>query len=148
MRWHSGKPPIRSRPERAVICVLFALGLGACATTPAQVAQKEDDLVAAGFWSRPADTAEHQKMIAALPSHQFIKRETAGAVSYVYADTLVCACLYVGSQEAYDLYTSSMRAKNKADEHAMLARMYANPDWRWREWGETADPAHGPALGW
>lgn len=138
---------LRGRWKGAAVGFLLASGLGACAATPFQVAQREDYLAASGFWARPADTPARLRMMNSLPPHQFIERVGADATSYVYADPLVCGCLYVGSQRAYDLYTSNMRAKNKADEHAMLAQMYANPGWNWREWAPT-DPAYGPSLGW
>jgi hypothetical protein len=139
------RPP--SSPWRVLVLALLAVGLADCATSPVQVAAREDDLASAGFWPRPADTPARQKMLSSLPPHRFIQRTSAGEISYVYADPLVCGCLYIGSQQAYDLYQSSVQAKNQADEQAALARMYANPDWSWRDWGQTG-PAYGPALGW
>jgi len=129
------------------LTVFLALGLTACATPQEQVAQKEDYLAAAGFMVRPANTPERQKMLSSLPSHHFVQRVHTDSVSYVYADPLVCGCLYVGSQLAYNQYKLSMQQQHLADEQAMTAQMYANPAWNWGAWGPY-EPGYGPGLGW
>ena len=42
---------------------------------------------------------------------------------YVYADPLVCACLYVGDQAAYGRYRQEVFQRRLADEQAMTAQM-------------------------
>src|SRR5271163_4714075 len=81
---------------------LVSIGLlSACQTQQQMVAQREDNLAAAGFIIRPANTPERQAMLAKLPANHFVQRVKGDTVHYVYADPLVCGCLYVGSQQAY-----------------------------------------------
>ena len=46
--------------------------------------------------------------------HQFVQRVKGDTVHYVYADPLVCGCLYVGTQQAYDQYKRDQQQKNLA----------------------------------
>jgi hypothetical protein len=139
----------RALPMGAALtgAVLLALSLTACETTQDQVSRREDHLAAAGFMVRPADTAQRQKMLASLPSHHFVRRVHADSVNYVYADPLVCDCLYVGSQVAYDQYRSTMEQQHLANEEAMTAQTYADPEWNWSAWGGGGYD-FGPGLGW
>ncbi len=130
-----------------VVVCLLALGLAGCETTQDQVSRREDHLAAAGFMVRPADTPARRKMLTSLPSHQFVRRDHADVVSYVYADPLVCNCLYVGSQVAYDQYKSIMEQRHLANEEAMTAQTYADPEWNWSAWGGGGYD-FGPGLGW
>ena len=116
--------------------VLLGVGLlAACQTPQEKVVQHEDNLAAAGFIVRPANTPERQAMLNRLPPHKFVQRVKGDTVIYVYADPLVCGCLYVGSQVAYDQYRSDQLQKNLADEQQMTADMYADPAWNWGAWG-------------
>jgi hypothetical protein len=130
-----------------VLVAVLGLGLIGCATPQQQVAQKEDYLAAAGFTVRPANTPARQKMLISLPSHRFVQRPHKDSISYIYADPLVCNCLYVGSQMAYDQYKLLMQQQHMADEQAMTAQMYANPNWDWGAWGPYG-PDFGAGLGW
>lgn len=57
----------------------------------------KDQLVAAGFVIKPANTLERQVMLARLPAHKFVIRQNGDTIHYVYADPLVCDCLYLGT---------------------------------------------------
>ena len=124
------------------------LGLAACATQQEVVSQKEDSLAAAGFIVRPANTPERQAMLNRLPPHRFVRREHGDTVSYVYADPLVCDCLYVGSQQAYGQYRLHIQQQRLADEQEMAAQDYADPAWSWGPWGAGYGPGFGPGFGW
>jgi hypothetical protein len=83
---------------------ILLLGLGAltaCLSPHARVERHEDNLAAAGFIVRPANTPERQAMLKRLPANRFIRRTDGDTVDYVYSDPLVCGCLYVGTQQAY-----------------------------------------------
>jgi hypothetical protein len=79
---------------------------------------------------------------------------TGDAVHYVYADPLVCGCLYVGTQQAYDQYKRDQQQKNLADEQQMTAQTYSDAAWNWNAWGPWGPPVrpygfvYGPAVGW
>jgi hypothetical protein len=135
--------------------VLLGLSvLAGCMTQQQIVTQHEDNLSAAGFVVRPANTPERQAMLHRLPAHTFVQRINGNTVHYVYADPLVCGCLYVGTQEAFNQYKLHQQQQNLADEQQMTAQMYSDPAWSWGAWGPwgpTVGPygfVYGPAIGW
>ena len=116
--------------------LLLCLGaLTACQTQQQIVSEHEDNLSAAGFIVRPANTPERQQMLARLPPHKFVQRVSGDTVHYIYADPLVCGCLYVGSQQAFNQYKLHQQQQRLADEQQMTAQQYADPAWRWDAWG-------------
>jgi hypothetical protein len=121
----------RTIPTAALAAVL----LTSCATPQQIVSQKEDNLAAAGFIAQPANTPERQAMLNRLPPHRFIQRVYGKTVSYVYADPLVCDCLYVGSQQAYNQYRLHIQQQQLADEQEMTAQAYQDAAWNWSAWG-------------
>lgn len=132
----------------------MALGLGlgalaACQTQSQLVAQHEDNLAAAGFLVRPANTAERQAMLKKLPANHFVRRTRGGSTHYVYADPVVCGCLYVGSQQAYDQYKRDQQQRHLADEQQMTAETYSDAAWNWNSWGPfDGGFGYGPGYGW
>jgi len=131
------------------VLISAPLALAACATPQQQVSDKEDNLAAAGFTVRPADTGAREAMLHQLPADRFVERVHGADVHYVYADPLVCNCLYVGSQQAYDQYKRHMQQQHLADEQEMTAQMYNDPAWNWGDWGPWG-PGYewGPGRGW
>jgi hypothetical protein len=135
--------------------VLLQLGLlTGCQTQQQIVTQREDNLAAAGFVVRPANTPERQVMLHRLPPHQFVQRINGDTVHYVYADPLVCGCLYVGTQQAYGQYKLHQQQQHLADEQQMTAQTYADPAWNWGAWGPWGPGVgpygfvYGPVIGW
>jgi hypothetical protein len=127
--------------------VLCGVGVLAACQTPQQVVVKhEDNLAAAGFLIRPADTAERKAMLSRLPPNRFEKREKGGTVHYVYADPLVCGCLYVGSQQAYGQYEQYQQQEHLANQEQMTADSYSDASWNWDAWGPWA-PGYGFGYG-
>lgn len=110
------------RKWRNATLVGLCLLLSACATPSELVANKEDQLAAAGFVVKPANTPQREAMLQRLPPHHFVRREQGDALTYVYADPLVCDCLYVGTQAAYSRYVRYRQQKQLADEQEMTAR--------------------------
>jgi len=136
--------PLDTRPRRPVLnfrmgaaaALLLGLGLiAACQTQQEAVSQREDNLAAAGFVVRPANTPARQAMLKRLPPHKFVQRGNGDHVHYVYADPLVCSCLYVGSQQAYNQFKRDQQQKQLADEQQMTAQMYSDSAWNWGAWG-------------
>ena len=141
----------RPSPLRLGLASLaLAGGLSACETPQQRVADKEDNLSAAGFTVQPASTPERQDMLHRLPPHHFVQKAVGDAVTYVYADPLVCNCLYVGSQAAYGRYQQHMQQVRLADEQQMTAQMYSDPGWNWGAWGPWGPGVggFGPGYGW
>jgi len=121
--------------------------LSACQTPQQTVSQKEDNLAAAGFVIRPANTPERRAMLTKLPPNRFVQRMKGDNVHYVYADPLVCGCLYVGSQQAYNQYKRHEQEQHLADERQMTAQSYSDAAWNWGTWGPWG-PEYGFGYGY
>jgi hypothetical protein len=119
--------------------------LAACQST--QVLQQEDDLTAAGFSVRIADTAERQAMMNRLPVNQFVQRVNGNSVHYVYADPLVCGCLYIGTQQEFDRYVVNQQLDFEQAQRIAFLNYY-DAAWNWDAWGPWGPlgPIYGP--GW
>jgi hypothetical protein len=152
---------ILEQSRRAILGVAIAAGIAvgvgsltACESQQQRVEQHEDLLSAAGFIVRPANTPERQAMLHRLPPHKFVQRVNGDVVHYVYADPLVCGCLYVGTQQAYNQYKANVLQQNLADEQQMTAQTYSDASWNWSAWGPWggAGPGigfvYGPPYGW
>ena len=110
------------------------LGIAACVSPQQQVAQKEDLLAAAGFQVRVADTPQRLAAMKRLPPNQFVTRVVNGQPVYLYADPLVCRCVYFGAQQNWAAYRQEVFAKQLADEAQMTAMMNQEA-WEWGPWG-------------
>jgi hypothetical protein len=124
-----------SMVTRAALLLLLAGAVGGCASKADRVADKEDLLAAAGFTVAPASTPTRQEEIRGLPSHVFLSQIQGGKVIFLYADPLVCNCLYIGSQAAYDRYKQEVFQRQIATEQQVTAQMYQNMAWDWGPWG-------------
>jgi hypothetical protein len=123
--------------------------ISACETPQERVTHREDNLAAAGFVIRPANTPERRAMLAKLPAHHFVRRQKNDTVYYVYADPLVCGCLYVGSQQAYGNYRDQQRQQHLVDEQQMTAVEYSDNAWNWGAWGPWGpEYSFGYGSGW
>lgn len=130
---------------RRAACAALMVGAGAlaaCATQQERINKREDDLAAAGFIVKPANTPERQQMLSRLPPDKFVQRVHGDSVHYVYADPVVCHCLYVGTQQAYGQFKQHEQQQHLADEQMMTAQMYSDPAWNWGAWGPW-----GPGFG-
>jgi hypothetical protein len=103
-----------ARRALALGVLLGAVMLGACESQRQLIAQKEDRLSAVGFIIKPANTPERRTMLKELPANKFLPRQSGDTIHYVYADPIVCGCLYVGTQQAYDQYKSNEFAQRLA----------------------------------
>jgi hypothetical protein len=139
-----------SRTAAVVGALLVVAALGACETQQQLITEREDKLAAAGFVIKPANTPERQAMLTRLPAHKFVMRQNGDTIHYVYADPLVCGCLYVGTQQAYSQYKANQLAQHLADEQLMTAQTYSDAAWSWSAWGPAAPVpgfVYGP-VGW
>jgi hypothetical protein len=134
----------------AIFLICFSL-LSGCETAQERVEHHEDNLAAAGFIVRPANTPAREAMLKRLPPDKFVRRVKGDTVDYVYADPLVCNCLYVGTQQAYNQYKLHQQQQNLADEQQMTAETYADDTWDWGAWGPWPGAyglRYGDAFGW
>jgi hypothetical protein len=129
-----------------IAACIAGLALSACESTKSRVSQQEDLLSAAGFTVKPANTPQRQSELQTLPADKFVTHAKNDRVVYVYADPLVCDCLYVGDQNAFNAYKREMFQQHIADEQQLTAEMYNQPwgwgGWDWGPWG------YGPGYWW
>ena len=115
-------------------CLLAA----ACATPQQRAEDRENLLSAAGFAVRPANTPARSASLRSLPANKVVQQTTGGpgggSVRYVYADPLVCACLYVGDQAAFGRYRQEVFQRQLANEQSMTAQMNQTA-WDYGPWG-------------
>ncbi len=123
--------------NKRCVLVLFGLALlvSGCTTKAERVEGKEDQLAAAGFDVLPASNKTRQQEIRGLPAHHFVTQIQNGKVIYLYADPLVCNCLYVGNQTAYDRYRRDILERQLADEQSLAAEEWRSTTWNWGPWG-------------
>lgn len=126
-----------------LVCItaisLGCMALAGCETMQDRISHKEDMLSAAGFTLLPANTPQRQSELSTLPPNKFIRRDQDDQVTYVYADPVVCDCLYIGTQQAYGTYKQDMFTQRIANEQQMTALEYQNAwdwgGWDWGPWG-------------
>ena len=131
-----------SRSLRLALALLPA----ACATPQERIAAREDRLAVAGFLARPADTPQRAAMLQRLPDNGFASRDVNGRPVFLYADPLVCGCLYVGSGSAFDRYRERLFQERLTDEQLLAAQPYPVPAWPTDGWGGPWDRSLDPDL--
>lgn len=117
------------------LLLITAMLIGCAGIKARGVQARENDLSAAGFLIKPANTPERLAMLQRLPANKLISRVNADDVHYVYADPVVCNCLYVGNQQAYQAFQQHEQNQRLADEQRMTADSYTDAAWNWNAWG-------------
>ena len=116
-----------------IACISVCVVLGGCQTLGQRVKDKEDLLAAAGFTVQPANTPQRLASLRALPANKFIPKAKGDGLSYIYADPVVCNCLYVGNQTAFNAYKKEVFTRNIVDEQQLTAETYSD-QWNWAGW--------------
>ncbi len=131
-------PRSRSRLTRVPRAPLAALAVAAvlagCVSPQQLVANQEGMLAAAGFQARPANTAERQAMLGSLPPDRVVSRPEGDRMAYLFADPLVCQCLYVGGPQEWSRYQAILVQQRIADQQVLAAQMNYD-SWSWGPWG-------------
>ncbi|GGC55325.1 hypothetical protein [Chelatococcus reniformis] len=112
--------------------LVAALAVGACQST---TTRKEDMMAAAGFKIRLADTPEKLANLQKLPPNTFVPRTVNGQTVFVYADPLVCKCLYYGSQQAFQTFQGLNFEQRISSQDLLAAQMNADATWDYGVWG-------------
>lgn len=151
MRLKKTATAMRSAGMAVTGIVVAATLLASCTTDAGTVQNKENNLAAAGFVVRPANTPAREAMLKRLPPNKFLTRTRGKTVNYVYADPSNCNCLYVGTQQAYSKYRMAQQQERIANRNLLAAQTYADADWDWSRWGpyfDNFDGPFGPGFGW
>jgi hypothetical protein len=129
-------------------CQTSGGGGGPFSSAPPDYGAMENQLAAAGFVMKPANTPQRQTMLAKLPAHQFVIRTGQnGTLHYVWADPLVCDCLYLGTQANYDQFQKYQLQQQIATQQQLAAITYADSGWDWGAWGPWG-PETPPGFAW
>lgn len=123
------------RPKPSLAFASICLLLSACATPQQIVQDREDLLIAAGFTLRPANTPQRAALLRTLPPNRFVRRTDRAGVVYLYADPLVCSCLYIGNPAAYGRYRQEVFQRQIANDQLVAAQLNQEAAWDWRPWG-------------
>ena len=120
------------RQFAAVVLLCCAPGLATAQTpTPPSLEKNSFYLSSAGFHAQFANDPAGQKAMRALPAHQFVAKGVGEELRYFYAEPQRCACIFVGTQQAYDNYREILRqplkpADNMAPDYKSQAGMMLN----------------------
>src|SRR6185437_6094166 len=132
----------RQSPTFILLCAAACAPLSACESTRGSISRQTSLLAASGFDVKPADSPERQNELSSLPPNRFVMRAKGDHVVYLYADPVVCDCLYVGDQMAYNTYKRFEFERHIADQQQLTAQMYQSrwdwSRWRWGPWGWDA----------
>jgi hypothetical protein len=122
-------------PLRGSLLALVATGsiLSACADQSV-VRGREDMLASAGFKIQPANTPARKASMRALPADRFVRQTRDGRTVYLFADPLVCNCLYMGDQAAFGRYHQAIHQREVASEKLLEEQMNASMTWDWGPW--------------
>ena len=100
------------------------------------ISQRESMLVAAGFRVQPANTPERVQSLQTLPPNRFVVQEKDGKQVWLYADPVVCRCLYVGAPENYQAFHQLAFQQRLADDQVRAAQLaYSGFGFGFGPWG-------------
>src|SRR5258708_24425370 len=103
----------RSRPFRArafgvfpAIVLLLCASLLVALETPSKPFLEKNSfyLSSAGFRVRLANDPAGQKAMRALPARRFVIHKLGDDLRYLYAEPQHCACIFIGTPQAYETY--------------------------------------------
>ena len=100
------------------------------------IGRRESMLAAAGFRVQPASTPERVQSLQALPPNRFVVQEKDGKQVWLYADPVVCKCLYVGAPENYQAFHQLAFQQHLVDEQVEAAQLsYSGFGFGFGPWG-------------
>jgi hypothetical protein len=126
--------PLRLACAAAAIAAAMPLAAHAAVSSRTMKAT-EQMLAAAGFQAVPANTAERQADMAALPAGRLTAQPRGDGFTYVLADPAGCACLYMGDAVDYQAYQQLAQSQRIARQNADAARANQFSALNWNMWG-------------
>lgn len=117
------RPPFRLHSLTIGFALALAVQATGCTAIEKQEAKSTDQLLSAsGFVIRPADTPEKMASLQAMKQRKMVRRQTPdGQLQFLWADALVCRCLFVGNEQAYQTYQSLAVQQQIADANQQAA---------------------------
>lgn len=126
------------RRPALLAAAVATLALGGCASAQDMIAAREHLLAAAGFHLRPAAA------MPGLPAQQLVWRRRHRRIVFLYADPVLCRCVFEGSEKAYQTY----RRMEFEDRVAAANRDAAEMNQNAATWGPWPQPLGPPPYGW
>ena len=99
-----------------MLALIVALPLAGCAAIQRSETKDTEQLLAAGFQAKPADTPEKLANLRTMPPRKLVWQSKDGKFMYAYADPDYCQCLYVGGPTEYSAYQRLAAQKEMAEE--------------------------------
>jgi hypothetical protein len=121
------------RRSGMLVFAAACMSIGGCQSLSQRVMDKEDLLAAAGFNVQPANTPQRLASLRTLPANKFVPMSKDDRVEYVYADPVVCNCLYIGDQSAFNAYKREVFTREIVNEQQLTAETYSE-QWNWSGW--------------
>ncbi len=116
-------------PSLPLIIMAVTLTLSGCAAMQkSDATQTEQELAAAGFKMKLANTPDKLAHLKTLTQLKVVPHEQEGKVRYVYADAKYCECVYAGDEVAFEKY-------QKIAINQRIAMENQNARMNWGVWG-------------
>jgi hypothetical protein len=102
--------PIKIFSAFAALALTLGVSLVIALETPSKPFLDKNSfyLSSSGFRVQLANDAAGKKALRGLPPHRFVVHAVAGQTRYFYAEPQHCACVFVGTQQAYDSYRNML----------------------------------------
>ena len=118
-----------------------AIAISGCASISNQSAlDTERRLSAAGFQMKLADTPEKMARLKTLTERKLVPTTIDGNTAFVYADTISCKCVYVGSEKNYQEYQRLSIQQNIVNEQRLTVESAQANEMNWNAWGAWPRP--------
>ncbi|AHJ62902.1 hypothetical protein [Granulibacter bethesdensis] len=149
----SKHPALRGLSVLLLPCALGIL-LAGCATQEEIISNQETLLSAAGFVIKPVNTPERQTSLTTLPPNRIVMQPSGDKMTFLYADPVVCKCLFVGDQPSFSRYQQMTFQQRLANQAQSTALAYQSASFGWGPWGGGpwgwgwGGGMWGPGWGW
>jgi hypothetical protein len=118
-----------------------AIAISGCASISNQSAMDtERRLSAAGFQMKLAGTPEKMARLKTLTERKLVPTTIDGNTAFVYADTISCKCVYVGSEKNYQEYQRLSIQQNIVNEQRLTVESAQANEMNWNAWGAWPRP--------
>lgn len=119
---------------KTMTAVSFLAMAGCTTMDKSDAMDTERVLAAAGFQMKFADTPAQKEQMKKLPQRKIAHLNRHGKLTFVYADSQFCKCMYVGTQTEYQRFEKLSFQRDMAVEESIAAEDAAM-DWgAWGEW--------------
>jgi len=106
--------------------LIVAFLMGCAGTGKISPFQMDEMLIRAGFQMHTADTPKKLDFLKSLPQNELVHKTYIEKVSYFYVDGSSCQCMYVGDEQAYQLFKQSVKEEQMDEKIETTSRQAQN----------------------